>query len=107
MAREQSCHEQSFQEKCYKILSRVPRGRVTTYSEIARKLGSKAFRAVGNAMHGNPYAPRIPCHRVVRANGDIGGFAGGTRQKIRMLKREGIAIKNGKIENLKDYFYRL
>jgi methylated-DNA-[protein]-cysteine S-methyltransferase len=95
----------NFNERCYKLLRKVPRGKITTYREIARALKSKAYRAVGNAMNKNPYAPKVPCHRVVRSDGNIGGFARGTKEKISMLRKEGIEIKNGKID-LKKFIYR-
>lgn len=94
-----------FNKRCYQILRKVPKGRVTTYKEIARALKSKAYRAVGNAMNKNPYAPKIPCHRVIRSDGKVGGFAGGPRKKSSMLRKEGIEIKNGRID-LKKYLYR-
>ncbi|MDP3992320.1 MAG: MGMT family protein [Nanoarchaeota archaeon] len=95
----------SFTERCYEILKKVPKGKVTTYKALARKLGTKAYRAVGNAMNRNPRAPHVPCHRVVCSDGRVGGFASGTRKKISMLKREGIKIINGKI-NLKKYLHK-
>ena len=88
----------TFNERCYDILRRVPKGKVTTYSELARALKSKAYRAVGNAMKKNPHAPEVPCHRVVRSDGDVGGFASGTKKKISMLKKEGVEITKGKID---------
>ncbi len=94
----------SFSERCYQILKKVPKGKVTTYKEIAKALKSKAYRAVGNAMNKNPYAPNIPCHRVVNSDGSVGGFASGKKKKISMLKREGIKIVKEKI-NLKKYLY--
>ena len=87
-----------FSERCYKVLKKVPRSKVTTYREIAHQLNTKAYRAVGNAMNKNPYAPGVPCHRVVKANGKVGGFASGTKKKIQMLKKEGVKIKNNKID---------
>mgnify|MGYP001603708645 CR=1 FL=1 len=96
----------SFNERCYTLLRKVPKGKVTTYKEIARALRTKAYRAVGNAMNKNPHAPRVPCHRVVKSNGVVGGFASGTKKKIKMLKKEGVEIVNGKI-NLKKYLYKL
>ena len=97
----------SFNSLCYQILKKVPRGKATTYKEIARAAGKpKAARAVGNAMNRNPFAPKVPCHRVVKSNGEVGGFASGTKKKIEMLKKEGIEIKEGKVD-LKKYFYRL
>lgn len=98
-------NKKTFNERCYNILLKVPKGKVTTYKEIAIKLNSKAYRAVGNAMNKNPYSPKVPCHRVVKSNGEVGGFASGTRKKIEMLKKEGIEIKNNKID-LKKYLYR-
>lgn len=97
--------KKSFNERCYVILKKVPRGKVTTYREIAKVLKSKAYRAVGTAMNKNPDSPRIPCHRVVNSDGSIGGFALGTKKKIQLLKKEGIEIKNGKID-LKKYLYK-
>ncbi|MCA9497370.1 MAG: MGMT family protein, partial [Nanoarchaeota archaeon] len=79
--------KKSFNEKCYEILKRVPKGKVTTYGLIARELNCKAYRAVGNAMNKNPYAPEVPCHRVVKSNGEIGGFAFGEKKKRKMLEK--------------------
>ncbi|MCH7850188.1 MAG: MGMT family protein [Nanoarchaeota archaeon] len=87
----------TFNERCYDKLKKVPRGRVTTYRELARSLGTSAYRAVGNAMNKNPYSPEVPCHRVVNSDGRVGGYAGGEVEKIQMLKGEGIKISNGKI----------
>jgi len=96
----------NFSEHCYKKLRKVPKGKITTYKELAKAINSKAYRAVGTAMNKNPYAPNVPCHRVINSNGKIGGFASGTNNKIKMLKKEGIPIKNGKIINMKRYLYR-
>ena len=98
--------EKSFSEKCYDLLRKVPRGKVTTYKIIAKKLGTKAYRAVGNAMNKNPYSPNVPCHRVVNSDGKIGGFALGVKNKIKILKKEGIKIKNNKIENFERVVYK-
>ena len=95
----------SFNERCYEILKKVPRGKVTTYKEIAQALKSKGYRAVGNAMNKNPYAPKIACHRVVCSDGKVGGFALGQKNKIKLLKKEGIKIINGKID-LKKFGFR-
>lgn len=86
-------------EKIYQLLRQVPLGKVTTYGEIANKLGSKAYRAVGKIVGQNRDIPNTPCHRVVRSNGDISGYAFGVDKKIELLKSEGIAIKNEKIVN--------
>lgn len=94
-----------FQEKVWKLMEKIPKGKVTSYSAIAKKLNSKAYRAVGNACHRNPYAPRVPCHRVIRSDGNIGGFASGVENKIKVLEKEGIKIKNGKVLNLEKVLY--
>ena len=91
-----------FSQKVYELLRTVPRGRVTTYKEIARALGTKAYRAVGNAMRQNPYAPKVPCHRVVASDGTIGGFMGETsgaaiQKKITILLEEGVIVKGRKV----------
>jgi methylated-DNA-[protein]-cysteine S-methyltransferase len=95
-----------FQEKVWALLREIPRGRVTTYSEIARKLGSKAFRAVGNACNRNPYAPVAACHRVVRSDGRVGGFASGPMRKISLLRNEGIVVDKGMVKDFKKRLYR-
>ena len=95
----------SFHERCYSALRRVPRGKVTTYKALAHAMKSKAYRAVGTAMKKNPYSPKIPCHRVVKSDGEVGSFASGTKKKIAMLKKEGVEIKKGKID-LKKYLYK-
>ncbi|MFH1452000.1 MAG: MGMT family protein [archaeon] len=97
----------TFSERCYKLLKKVPKGRVTTYKEIARALNSKAYRAVGTAMNKNPYAPKVPCHRVINSDGKIGGFASGTKNKIKIIKSEGIKLKNNKIVNFDKVFFKL
>lgn len=96
-----------FQHRVYSLCSRVPRGRVTSYKEIARAMGSRAYRAVGSALNRNPFAPEVPCHRVVKSDGRIGGFASGKKKKAKMLRMEGIIIKKQRISNFKKKFYRL
>ena len=100
----------TFEEKIYEELRKVPRGRVTTYKILAEKIGSKAYRTVGQAMKNNPYAPEVPCHRVVSSNGKIGGFMGKIEgkeisRKIELLKSEGVGIKNGKVEDFKSMVF--
>jgi methylated-DNA-[protein]-cysteine S-methyltransferase len=87
----------SFNQRAWALLSRIPKGRVSTYAELARALGSpKACRAVGNAMNKNPYAPGVPCHRVVGSNGSLTGFAHGIEKKRQMLIDEGVEIANNR-----------
>jgi O-6-methylguanine DNA methyltransferase len=98
--------QDGFNERCYAALKKVPAGKLTTYAALAAYLGSRAYRAVGNAMHRNPNAPVVPCHRVVRSDGSIGGYAGGPDKKERMLKQEGIPVRNGRVCNLEKYLFR-
>ncbi|MDP3974914.1 MAG: MGMT family protein [Candidatus Jorgensenbacteria bacterium] len=91
----------SFTEKVYAVTRRIPRGRVTTYQKIARLLRNpRAVRAVGNALNKSPAyrRPRVPCHRVVRSDGTVGGFASGTRAKISLLRREGVIVEKRKVD---------
>ena len=81
-------------------------GKVTTYREIARTLDSKAYRAVGRAMAKNRNQVVIPCHRVVRTDGQVNGYAGGTDQKIELLKREGVAVIGERVVDLESVLYR-
>jgi|TARA_B100001971_G_C18068306_1_gene471673 methylated-DNA-[protein]-cysteine S-methyltransferase len=97
--------KKSFSEKVYNLTKKIPAGKVSTYRNIANKLNTKAYQAVGNAMNKNPNAPSTPCHRVINSNGNLGGFASGLKNKIKLLKQEGIEIKDNKI-NLKKFEYK-
>jgi methylated-DNA-[protein]-cysteine S-methyltransferase len=84
-----------FQLKVWVFLKKIPRGRVKTYSQVAKAIGKPlAVRAVANAIGKNPYAPKIPCHRVIRKNGSLGGYSGkgGIKTKRLLLKKEGIML---------------
>ena len=101
----------NFDQKVWRLCSKIPRGKVSTYKEIAKALRTDAYRAVGRALKRNPYAPRVPCHRVVAADGRIGGFAGRRKgkkisKKISLLRKEGIKIKNSKIINFEKKVHR-
>lgn len=96
----------AFSDSVYKIVKAIPKGKVTTYKAIAEALNNKAYRAVGNALNRNPYAPVVPCHRVINSNGSLGGFKSGIKNKIKLLKQENIIIKNSKID-LKKYFFKI
>lgn len=95
----------TFNEQCYELLKQIPKGKVTTYKEMARALGNKAYRAVGNAMASNPTPIIVPCHRVVNTDGRVGKFALGQAKKIELLISEGINIQDNKITNLKEVFH--
>jgi methylated-DNA-[protein]-cysteine S-methyltransferase len=79
-----------FKQQVYKIVKKIPKGKVLTYGEVARKAGKPgAARAVGAFMKAN-YDPKIPCHRVIRADGKIGNYnRGGEQAKRAILKKEG------------------
>lgn len=99
-----------FAERVYEKLRNVPKGRVTTYKELAAALGTQAYRAVGTAMRCNPYAPDVPCHRVVKSDGSIGGFKGHQsgatiEEKIKMLSEEGVTIENGYVVDFDKKIY--
>ena len=83
-----------FQIKVWKYLKNIPRGQVRTYKQVAIGIKSpKSARAVANACAKNPYAPKIPCHRVIRSDGGLGGYSGrgGIRQKLKLLRSEKVS----------------
>jgi methylated-DNA-[protein]-cysteine S-methyltransferase len=88
----------SFDQKVWAITSRIPRGSVVTYGQIARALRSRAYRAVGSALNRNPYAPGVPCHRVVGSDGKLTGYAGGLAKKRRMLIDEGVTVVGDRVD---------
>lgn len=78
----------TFKEKVLQVVKNIPKGKTMTYMEVAKKAGSsKAYRAVGNILNKN-YDPSIPCHRVVRSDGKIGGYNRGSKKKKELLKQE-------------------
>ena len=82
-----------FQKKVWVALTKIPKGRTITYKELAKKIGKpKAVRAVANAVGANPCAPMIPCHRVIRSDGTLGGYSGhgGIKTKLKLLVTEGV-----------------
>lgn len=95
-----------FADKVYELTKKIPKGKVSTYKDIAESLGCKAYRAVGNALNKNPYAQIVPCHRIVKESGEVGGFASGTKNKIKLLKKEGIKIKNNKIIDFEKVLFK-
>ena len=89
----------AFEQAVLAVVRRVPRGRVTTYQELARAVGTpQAARAVGNALHKNPCAPAVPCHRVVKSDGALGGYGGGSPKKIALLSHEGVQVRVGRVQ---------
>lgn len=96
----------SFSDSVFQLVKKIPRGRVSTYREVAKALNTRAYRAVGQALKNNR-SPRVPCHRVIKSSGELGGFRGTkTREKARILRSEGIQIRGNKID-LEKYLYRV
>ena len=95
----------SFQLKVWTYLKKIPRGSVKTYSEVAKGIGKPlAVRAVANAIGKNPYAQKIPCHRVIRSDGSLGGYSGKggiktTLEEIKLLNKKAIEITAKEIKN--------
>ena len=85
----------NFQLKVWGFLMKIPKGSVKTYAEVAKGIGKPlAVRAVANAVGRNPYPSKIPCHRVIRSDGKLGGYSakGGVKVKRKLLKKEGIIL---------------
>jgi len=96
-----------FTKAVLEVTKKISVGRVTTYGEIANLLGRhKAGRAVGNVLNKNPYSPVVPCHRVVRGSGGVGGFSRGAKAKLKMLASEGVKVRGGKIVDFKKVVFR-
>ena len=96
-------------EQVYTLCKQIPKGKVTTYRAIAEALNTKAYQAIGQALKRNPYAPNVPCHRVISSTGNLHGFKGkrkgkALQEKKKLLEKEGIIIKREKID-LKKYLH--
>ena len=96
----------NFNKRCYQKLALIPKGMISTYAEIAKSLDSNAYRAVGNAMAKNPNPIAVPCHRIIKSDGTLGGYALGVSKKIQLLKKEGIKIKNNKVVDFESKLFR-
>ena len=96
-----------FSARVYELTSEVPKGKVTTYGAIASRMGKpKASRAEGNALRANPTPIVVPCHRVVKGDGELGGYNGpkGTGRKAELLRGEGVAVRDGRVD-LRRYLF--
>jgi methylated-DNA-[protein]-cysteine S-methyltransferase len=98
-----------FQKRVYAAAKGVPRGKVTTYKFLAKAIGCGSSRAVGQALRRNPFAPEVPCHRVIRADMTLGGFAGKTRgaavaRKKAMLQKEGVRFEGDRLADAKQVY---
>lgn len=106
--------QKSFTQRIYELTKKVPKGKVTTYKILAEAVGTKAYRAVGNALNKNPFGilnckqhdGMAPCHRVVDSKGNLHGFAHGLKKKAELLRKEGIEIKNNKVVDFDTVLFR-
>ena len=95
------------EKKIYQKLLKVPSGYVTTYGDLAKAINLKnGQRVVGQIMKKNPFPVIIPCHRVVKSDGTVGGYAYGTERKKHMLSEEGLKINNNKVLDFKKILFR-
>jgi len=100
----------SFQKKVFNAVAKIPCGRVTTYKILAEHLQCSSPRAVGQALKKNPYAPEIPCHRVISSDLSVGGYKGSkhtatTTTKLELLQREDVHFENGRLKEKSKLFY--
>ena len=91
--------ESLFKNHVFLVVSKIPKGSVMTYAGVARAAGKpRAARAVGNILNTNRDFKAVPCHRVVRSNGVVGGYVNGENQKVKKLVAEGVKIQQGRID---------
>ncbi len=96
----------SFRERFYSLVEQIPEGKVTTYGALAEALGDqRAARAVGKMLNQNPRPIEVPCHRVVKSDGTIGGYAGGEDKKKKLLREEGVKIEGESVRGFKDILF--
>lgn len=92
-----------FEKRVLLATLKIPKGRTRSYAWVAREAASpKAARAAGQALNKNPYAPHVPCHRVISADGSIGGYAGGAGRKRKLLEGEKVVLGNVKVKTKKE-----
>ena len=99
----------AFQQRVYAATRKIPKGKVSTYKLLAQAIGCRSPRAVGQALRVNPFAPEVPCHRVIASNLMIGGFMGETKgekiaKKLSLLQSEGVEFTDGKLKSSKALF---
>jgi O-6-methylguanine DNA methyltransferase len=96
----------SLKKTVYNLLRKIPKGRVVTYKILARAVGKpKNWRQIGRILSQNPYPQKFPCYKVVKSNGEIGGYRQGPKKKIAFLKRDGIIVRGNKIRDLKKILF--
>jgi methylated-DNA-[protein]-cysteine S-methyltransferase len=98
-----------FQQKVYEALKKIPIGKVTTYKALAEYIDCNSAQAIGQALKKNPFAPEVPCHRVIKSDLTLGGYIGALeggkiQQKLDLLKAEGVIFADGKLLDLQQVF---
>lgn len=88
------------------MISKIPEGKVVTYKDIGFKLGFKGYRFIGRLVGENKDFVNVPCHRVVRSDGFVGGYVFGEDKKVELLRKEGVVIFNNRIVHLDKYKYK-
>ena len=98
--------DRNFSKRVLALCAKIPKGRVTTYGIMARLLGaSGGARAVGRVLGKNLKLGKIPCHRVVRSCGCVGGYKLGTREKVKLLRKEGVEVRKGRVTGYSEHLY--
>lgn len=102
MTRRKTEQVSAFARCVYAALCKIPPGRVITYAALGRRIGCRSPRAIGQALRANPFAPQVPCHRVIAGDLSPGGFNGRTSgaalaKKLRLLATEGVVFQNGRL----------
>ena len=95
----------NFNEKVYALCRKIPKGKVSTYKIIAKKLNTRAYRAVGNALNKNKDPENIPCYKIVNSSGELGGYSKGLKEKVKRLRMDGVRVEKNKVD-LKKYLHK-
>ena len=102
----ENTNQPGFYKKVFQVVAGIPRGKITTYGAVAKACACpKGARAVGNALKNNRDTQKVPCHRVVKNNFELGGYAGGQEKKKKLLIDEGITIKGKYVQNPSEVFF--
>lgn len=97
----------NFQQKVYNFLTKIPPGKVTTYELLAKAVGKpKNWRQIGKILSQNKNQRNFPCYRVVKSNGEVGGYNCGEKAKTRLLKKDGFIVYNNRIKDFKKHLFR-
>jgi len=92
--------------KLQRLLTQIPKGKITTYKEISHAMGMKGYRHIGQLLSKNPEPDKYPCYKVVCSNGSLGGYSGRIKNKVQRLQNDGIVIKNDIVLNFESVFFK-